>query len=75
MKFSASAASRLRTLREEGKLIYVTLNIPMPYPPRGTVPVNQGRGWDLFAQHVRLAFATLQPGNISGAVTAMPNFR
>jgi hypothetical protein len=25
---------------KEGKLIYFKLNIPMPCPPRGTVPVN-----------------------------------
>ncbi len=44
MKIDAGAASRLPTLCSKGKLIYVTLNIPMPCPPRGTVPVNT-RAW------------------------------
>jgi hypothetical protein len=29
----------------EGKLAYVTLNIPAPCPPRSVVLVNQGRGF------------------------------
>ena len=44
-EINAGAASRLRTLREEGKLIYVTLNIPAPCPPRSVVPVHQERGF------------------------------
>ena len=32
-------------LYSEGKLIYVTLNIPAPCPPRSVVLVNQGQGF------------------------------
>jgi len=42
----------------KGKLIYIALNIPMPCPPRGTVPVNSG-AWireSVSPQHARFAF-------------------
>ena len=32
----------------EGKIAYIRLNIQTPCPPRGAVPVNQGRAWKLF---------------------------
>jgi hypothetical protein len=41
--FSVANASRI-----EAKLTYVTLNIQTPCPPRGAVPVNQGRRGRLF---------------------------
>src|ERR1035437_4931462 len=44
---SAGAASRLRTLlKAKPKLTYVRLNSQTPCPPRGAVPVNQGRTWE-----------------------------
>jgi len=44
---SADTASRLRRLlKNEAKLAYVRLNNQTPCPPRGTVPVNQGRTWE-----------------------------
>lgn len=53
-------------LRDEGKLIYIRLNIPtpkafanrVPCPPRGTVPVNsKARFFDLVSsQRARIAF-------------------
>jgi len=39
--FSATNASQ-----SEGKLAYIKLNIQTPCPPRGAVPVNQGRAWE-----------------------------
>ncbi len=50
--------SRLRTLCSKGKLIYITLNIPAPCPPRSVVPVNS-RAWFgefVSSQHARFAF-------------------
>ena len=44
-RFGAGLASRLRTRPKEAKLAYVTLNTQTPCPPRGAVPVNQGRGF------------------------------
>ena len=44
---SAATPSRRRTQVNEAKLPYIRLNIPMPCPPRGAVPVNHGRGWNL----------------------------
>jgi hypothetical protein len=42
----------------EAKVGYVKLNIPMPCPPRGTVPVNTGAWFCEFvsSQHARFAF-------------------
>ena len=41
----------------EGKFAYILLNNQMPWPPRGTVPVNQGRRWEYFSIHdIRIAF-------------------
>src|SRR5262245_52871457 len=37
---NVGTASRLRTLLERRKACLLKLNIPMPCPPRGTVPVN-----------------------------------
>jgi hypothetical protein len=63
--FSATNASRI-----EGKLAYVTLNIQTPCPPRGAgspaiAPSGggsrstQGRGWEFFTQHARIAFGNV----------------
>jgi hypothetical protein len=54
---NAETASRLRTPQElEGKLAYVRLNIQTPCPPRGAVPVNQGRLRRYFTLTARIAF-------------------
>src|ERR1017187_3116519 len=58
MKLNTGAASRLRTLHEGRKAHLLKLNIPMPCPPRGTVPVN-ARAWFrecVSPQHARFAF-------------------
>ena len=34
--------------RKEAKVTYIRLNTQTPCPPRGTVPVNQGRDWEIF---------------------------
>lgn len=45
-------------LLNEAKLGYVTLNTPMPCPPRGTVPVYPQAWFRAFVstQHARFAF-------------------
>jgi hypothetical protein len=58
MRISAGAASRLQTLCSKGKLIYITLNIPAPCPPRSVVPANS-RAWFgefVSSQHAQFAF-------------------
>jgi hypothetical protein len=40
--FSATNASQ-----SEAKLAYIRLNIQTPCPPRGAVPVNQRRTWEV----------------------------
>jgi hypothetical protein len=52
----AGAASRLRTFLARSKARLLRLNIPMPCPPRGTVPVHQERGLEFFTQHARVVF-------------------
>ena len=52
--FSATNASR-----NEAKIADIKLNIPMPCPPRGTVPVNTGAWFRecVSPQHVQFAFS------------------
>jgi len=40
--------TRLRMRHKEAKLTYIRLNTQTPCPPRGAVPVNQGRGERFF---------------------------
>ena len=42
--FSVTNASR-----SEGKLTYIRLNIQTPCPPRGAVPVNSRRTWEVIS--------------------------
>lgn len=58
--FSATNASP-----SEAKLTYVRLNSQTPCPPRGAVPVNQGRG---FASMFHLS----TPGSLSVMAATVP---
>jgi hypothetical protein len=43
---SRIVVSTMNTSQNEGKFVYVELNIQTPCPPRGAVPVNQGMTWE-----------------------------
>ena len=45
----AKCGLRYERFSSEAKLAYIRLNIQTPCPPRGAVPVNQGRTWEILS--------------------------
>ena len=50
------AARKADSATNQVKARLLKLNSEAPCPPRGAVPVFQGRNWELFALHARFAF-------------------